>query len=90
MLPPSFVDFALSRGFADGVLLSGCPEGDCYHRFGNEWTMQRMSRQRDPYLRKRVPTERLRQSWLPNDASTHRRLKALGDFEHSLKELADE
>ena len=29
MLPPSFVDFALSRGYADGVMITGCPEGDC-------------------------------------------------------------
>ena len=32
MLPPSFVDFALSRGYADGVMIAGCPEGDCHHR----------------------------------------------------------
>jgi coenzyme F420-reducing hydrogenase delta subunit len=26
MLPPSFVDFALSRRFAEGVMLAGCAE----------------------------------------------------------------
>jgi coenzyme F420-reducing hydrogenase delta subunit len=39
MLPPSFVDFALSRRFAEGVMLAGCAENDCFHRLGNEWTI---------------------------------------------------
>ena len=59
MLPPSFVDFALSRRYADGVMISGCAEGDCHHRLGNEWTIERMARRRDPYLRQRVDTRRL-------------------------------
>ncbi len=89
MLPPSFVDFALSRDFADGVMLSGCPEGDCYHRLGNEWTIHRMERRRDPYLRGRVPLERLNMSWLPSDA-TRRRRAALDVFKTTLRELDDE
>ena len=48
MLPPSFVDFALSRDLADGVMISGCAENDCFHRLGNEWTMLRMQRQAGP------------------------------------------
>jgi coenzyme F420-reducing hydrogenase delta subunit len=89
MLPPSFVDFALSRGFADGVMLSGCAEGDCYHRLGNEWTIRRMARERDPYLRKRVQSERLELNWLPSDAA-RRRSTALAEFKTSLRDLADE
>ena len=65
MLPPSFVDFALSRQFADGVMIAGCAENDCFHRSGNEWTMQRMARQRDPRLRQRVPMEQVESAWLP-------------------------
>ncbi len=89
MLPPSFVDFALSRKFADGVMLSGCAQGDCYHRLGNEWTMRRMAGTRDPYLRKRVPMEKLHLNWLPPDAK-RRRSAALEEFRASLRELHDD
>ncbi len=63
MLPPSFIDYTLSRGLADGVMLSGCAEDACYHRFGAEWTDARVDRQRDPQLRRRVPRERVRRHW---------------------------
>ena len=59
-LPPSFIDFALSRNLADGVAVSGCADGDCYYRLGGDWMQQRIDGQRDPYLRKRVDRERLR------------------------------
>ncbi len=62
-LPPSFVDYALSRGLADGIFLTGCREGDCYHRFGVEWTEQRLAGERDPALRRRVPRARLGRMW---------------------------
>jgi ferredoxin len=62
-LPPSFIDFALSRAGAEGVVLSGCRSGDCYHRFGTEWTEQRLAGLRDPYLRGRVERARLRIAW---------------------------
>ena len=45
MVPPSFVDFALARGYAEGVMIAGCAECDCHHRLGNEWTIGRMARQ---------------------------------------------
>lgn len=60
MLPPSFIDFALSRGLADGVLLAGCPANDCHFRLGERWTANRISGERDPYLRNRVDRARLR------------------------------
>jgi len=89
MLPPSFLDFALSRRFADGVMLAGCAQNDCFHRLGNEWTMRRMARERDPYLRQRVPLERVDMAWLPPDAH-HRRAKVLQDFRTRLRGLPDE
>ena len=58
-LPPSFVDFALSRRLAEGVMLAGCADGDCYHRLGGEWMRQRLASERDPYLRQRVDRERV-------------------------------
>ena len=86
MLPPAFIDFVLSRGLADGIMLAGCAEGDCYYRIGGTWTRERVAGTRDPYLRKRVDRERLALSWLP-PGSTRRRARALADFSQSLERL---
>ena len=59
MLPPSFIDFATSRDLADRVVVAACAGCDCYHRLGLDWTSQRIAGTRDPYLRKRVPRDRL-------------------------------
>jgi coenzyme F420-reducing hydrogenase delta subunit/ferredoxin len=61
-LPPSFIDYALRHG-ADGVFLTGCRAGDCHHRFGNTWTEGRVAEEREPYLRRWVPRDRLRYFW---------------------------
>ena len=63
MLPPSFIDYALSRGGMDGVLITGCAEGECHYRFGTDWTDERLAGKRDPYLRERVPRQRVRTCW---------------------------
>lgn len=63
MLPPSFIDFALSKDGVEGVMLTGCNDCACQHRLGIQWTEDRMSGLRDPYLRKRVPRERIHTSW---------------------------
>lgn len=89
MLPPSFVDFALSRHRADGVMIAGCAEGDCQYRVGDEWTRLRMARQRDPYLRQRIDDRRLLLNWLPK-GDVRRRARALADFRTALQELDDE
>jgi coenzyme F420-reducing hydrogenase delta subunit len=89
MLPPSFVDFALSRRFADGVMIAGCAENDCFHRSGNEWTMQRMIRRRDPRLRQRVPTERVELAWFPPLAD-RRRAQGLREFGERLRESGND
>ena len=62
-LPPSFIDFVLSRDLADGVVLAGCASGDCQYRLGTQWTEQRINRQRDPQLRKRVDSNKLALLW---------------------------
>ena len=62
-LPPSFIDFVFSRDLADGVCLAGCGEGECFNRFGVRWTEDRVARERDPYLRRRVPRERIALCW---------------------------
>ncbi|NCF51831.1 hydrogenase iron-sulfur subunit [Gammaproteobacteria bacterium] len=86
MLPPAFIDFALSRDLADGIMLAGCAEGACYYRLGDEWTRERIAGTRDPYLRERVQRDRLRLSWLPA-ISVRRREDALAEFTASLKDL---
>lgn len=63
MAPPSMVDFIISRGLADGVAVAGCAERDCQNRLGGAWTRARFARERDPYLRARVPRERLLTVW---------------------------
>src|SRR3989344_3439095 len=62
-LPPSFIDFVISRRHADGVVLAGCVASDCYQRLGVEWTEQRLEGRRDPYLRRHVPRERVVAIW---------------------------
>jgi len=63
MAPPSLIDFILSRDLADGVVIAGCAESAPYNRLGVKWTEQRFAAQRDPYLRARVPRERIATVW---------------------------
>ncbi len=63
MAPPSLIDFIISRGHADGVAVAGCSERSCQHRLGVELTRQRFAGERDPYLRARVPRERVATIW---------------------------
>jgi coenzyme F420-reducing hydrogenase delta subunit len=63
MAPPSLIDFIISRRYADGVVVAGCAESACYQRLGIRWTKERFAGQRDPYLRARVPRDRLATIW---------------------------
>lgn len=63
MLPPSFIDYVLSKKLADGVFLTGCREGDCSYRLGIKWTDARLAGERDPRIRKRVNQERIGKYW---------------------------
>jgi coenzyme F420-reducing hydrogenase delta subunit/ferredoxin len=58
MLPPTLVEFALKHG-ADGVMVVGCRQNDCYFRFGNRWTRMRFAGDRKPILRARAEHERI-------------------------------
>lgn len=69
MLPPAAIDYALRVGGFDGVVISGCAPGDCMHRYGDRWSLERIARERPPMLRGRVPRERLALSW--NKAGEH-------------------
>ena len=72
-LPPSFIDLLVTRGLVDGVLLTGCRAGDCHYRRGIDWTEQRIGGERDPYLRRRVPRERVAWTWLGVDGGARLR-----------------
>ena len=61
-LPPSFLDYVLSQDLCDRILLTGC-EGDCRYRFGMDWSEQRIHRERDPRLRRRVGAHRIAMAW---------------------------
>jgi coenzyme F420-reducing hydrogenase delta subunit len=63
MLPPSFIDYVLSRDLADGVLITGCRDGECHYRLGARWMSERIAGERDPRLRKRVARDRIHQVW---------------------------
>jgi len=63
MAPPSLIDFILSRDLADGVVVAGCAKSACYNRLGIQWTEQRFAAERDPYLRARVPRDRIATVW---------------------------
>ncbi|MBL6934829.1 MAG: cytochrome b N-terminal domain-containing protein [Alphaproteobacteria bacterium] len=81
MLPPAFMDYVLTRGHADGIMLAGCRENECFHRLGVEWTELRIGGKRDPYLRDRVPRDRIATAWLaPSEpGELAGRLKAFRD-----------
>jgi ferredoxin/coenzyme F420-reducing hydrogenase delta subunit len=87
MLPPSFLDFVLARGHADGVLLAGCRGGECHYRLGDRLAQERIDGRRDPALRARVPRTRIGVSWCGPSARGRRR-RELAAFRSRLATLA--
>ena len=88
MLPPSFIDYTLSRDLADGVLLSGCRRGECHYRLGPKIMEERIDRKRDPGLPRRVPRERVDILWA--SALGRKDLdKAISGFSARLKEMSE-
>ncbi len=85
-LPPSYVDFTLSRGHADGVLLLGCQDGNCSYRFGAQWTEQRLARQRDPMVRRRVDLSRVAMGWQAPWSENASAVKKYAAFLEALKQ----
>ncbi len=84
LLPPAFVDYILRKNLAEGVIISGCCEGDCYYRLGNTWMDQRFAQQRMPMLRTRVPRDRVRLRWL-GAQGTKQLAQELGGFQSYLE-----
>ena len=89
LVPPAFIDYVLRRGLADGVIISGCCEGDCYYRLGNTWLDQRFSQERMPILRTRVPREKVRLSWLGVQGTAQLGTE-IEEFQHYLHHAEEE
>lgn len=83
-IPPPFIDWILSRDLADGVVMSGCAHGDCHYRLGALWTEQRMNRERDPHLRKRVDNDKLALLWTEPWSDFKDTATAINAFRQSL------
>jgi ferredoxin/coenzyme F420-reducing hydrogenase delta subunit len=88
-VPPSFLDYALSRDLAAGVLLAGCPGGDCRYRLGSQWTSQRIQRQRDPHLRQRVDNTRIALAWESPWSDYQDPVRLLDAFGRSISDSPD-
>jgi len=88
MMPPSFIDYVLTQG-AGGVMIAGCPECGCRFRYGVEWMQDRLEGRRDPYLRKRVPRERIKTLWA-SPLQTDLLQQTLDTFNANLKKLDGE
>jgi len=85
MLPPTLVEYALKQG-ADGVMVTGCRQNDCYYRFGNRWTRMRFAGERKPILRARAERDRIR---IHGGAEPDKRAieQDLTEFRQHLREL---
>jgi coenzyme F420-reducing hydrogenase delta subunit/ferredoxin len=82
MLPPSLIDYALRHG-ADGVFITGCRMGDCYHRLGNLWIRQRIDDERKPELHRKVARERVR-FFMAAEADRSKLVQEIEAFGHDL------
>ncbi|HET7383885.1 MAG TPA: cytochrome b N-terminal domain-containing protein [Pseudolabrys sp.] len=86
MAPPSLFDFVLSRDLVDGVVIAGCAESACFNRLGIAWTQQRFAGTRDPYLRARVPRERIAMVWT-SAVATRRVAAEIAEFTAKIAKL---
>jgi ferredoxin len=86
MAPPSLIDFVLSRHLAEGVVIAGCAESSCFNRLGVLWTEDRIAGRRDPYLRTRVPRDRVKTVWA-SDLGSRRFRAELAEFAAAVGKL---
>jgi len=66
---PTFILYAFSRG-ADGVMVAGCPPGDCHYTSGNYKTRRRVMLLKKTLPQLGIEPERLRLEWIPADEGT--------------------
>ena len=60
---PQFILDAFRKG-ADGVMMLGCPPGDCHYRSGNLITMKRMKLLKNTMTQFGINPERLKFDWV--------------------------
>ncbi len=73
-VPPALLEFMMRKGGVDGIFLTGCGDGECFHRLGGRWVEARLDGSRETYLRTRFSRDRIRLSWAaPADADRLRR-----------------
>ncbi len=85
-IPPSFIDYCLSRNVADGVFLVGCSGNKCHYRLGADWTTERIERKRDPRLRKRIDERRIALAWRDYPHLHGRIISQINAFRNALPE----
>ncbi len=66
-LPPSYLDFLCRREGVDAVVLTGCADGNCFHRLGNELQDARLAHDREPHLRFRDVAVKVSTLWVGSD-----------------------
>lgn len=85
-LPPALLDFMMRRGGVDGIFLTGCGDGECFHRLGGRWVEARLDGTRETFLRTRFSRDRIRLSWAaPADAD--RLTREVTDFAARLEPI---
>jgi quinol-cytochrome oxidoreductase complex cytochrome b subunit/coenzyme F420-reducing hydrogenase delta subunit len=81
-LPPSYLDFLCRKDGLDGVLLTGCASGNCFHRSGDELQNARLAHEREPHLRFKDVKAKVTTLWVGPDG--------LGTIKQKLKEIQSE
>ena len=62
-IEPTFVFQAFAQG-ADGVMIAGCPPGDCHYNSGNYKAMRRVMLLRNMLAQLGIEPERLKLEWV--------------------------
>ncbi len=62
-IEPTFVFQAFAQG-ADGVMIAGCPPGDCHYNSGNYKAMRRVMLLRNMLAQLGIEPERLKLEWI--------------------------
>ena len=78
------MDYAIRKG-VDGVILTGCRKGDCFHRPGNFWVEERIAGARKPQLNRSFDRQRLMVSW----AAISDKKELMADIETFRRQLSE-
>jgi len=62
-IEPAFISQAFIKG-ADGVMIAGCPPGDCHYNSGNYKTKRRLLLLKNVLNQLGIEPERLRMEWI--------------------------